>query len=115
MRNALLLLSSILFTSPLLAQKPKVAKLPKTATVAVVDSALNNDPYFKPVKWRNIGPYRGGRAVAGTGVVGDPQLYYMGTVGGGIWKTDDAGLRMRLPSRALLSQTALSYGSVIPI
>jgi len=30
-------------------------------------------------------------------------------------KTDDAGLRMRLPSRALLSQTALSYGSVIPI
>src|SRR5580765_2972788 len=47
---------------------------------------------FKVVKWRSIGPFRGGRANAGTGVVGDPRTYYMGTTGGGVWKTDDAGI-----------------------
>ena len=36
---------------------------------------------FKPLKYRNIGPFRGGRANAGTGVIGDPMTYYMGTTG----------------------------------
>ncbi len=46
---------------------------------------------FKPLKYRNIGPFRGGRANSGTGVIGDPMTYYMGTTGGGVWKTTDAG------------------------
>ncbi|MDV7137476.1 glycosyl hydrolase [Maribacter sp. TH_r10] len=49
--------------------------------------------YFKPLKYRNIGPFRGGRSVTATGVVGDPLTYYMGTTGGGLWKTSDAGQR----------------------
>ena len=49
------------------------------------------DEYFKPLKYRNIGPFRGGRSVCATGVVGDPMTYYMGTTGGGLWKTSDAG------------------------
>lgn len=48
--------------------------------------------YFKPVKWRNIGPFRGGRSVTSTGVIGQPLVYYMGTTGGGVWKTTNAGL-----------------------
>ena len=47
--------------------------------------------FFKPVKWRNIGPFRGGRSVTATGVVGNPSIYYMGTTGGGLWKTEDMG------------------------
>ncbi|MDG1104718.1 MAG: glycosyl hydrolase [Cyclobacteriaceae bacterium] len=43
------------------------------------------------MKYRSIGPFRGGRANAGTGVIGDPLTYYMGTTGGGVWKTSDAG------------------------
>lgn len=50
------------------------------------------EDYFKPVKWRSIGPFRGGRSVTATGVVGDPYTYYMGTTGGGLWKTNDAGV-----------------------
>ncbi|HEY6802054.1 MAG TPA: hypothetical protein VI306_00620 [Pyrinomonadaceae bacterium] len=50
---------------------------------------------FKPVKWRSIGPFRGGRSVCGTGVVGDSKTYYMGTTGGGLWKTDDMGITWR--------------------
>jgi photosystem II stability/assembly factor-like uncharacterized protein len=55
--------------------------------------STDNDPqnYFKPVKWRNIGPFRGGRSVTACGVVGDPLTYYMGTTGGGLWKTEDMG------------------------
>ena len=46
-----------------------------------------------PLKFRNIGPFRGGRSVTATGVVNDPLTYYMGNTGGGIWKTTDAGQR----------------------
>ncbi|RLD93941.1 MAG: glycosyl hydrolase [Bacteroidetes bacterium] len=49
------------------------------------------DTIFQSVKYRNIGPFRGGRSVAASGVVNDPFTYYMGTTGGGLWKTTDAG------------------------
>ena len=58
-------------------------------------AADDYDTIFKPVKWRSIGPFRGGRAVASCGVVGDPETYYMGTTGGGLWKTDDMGISWR--------------------
>lgn len=44
------------------------------------------------LRWRLIGPFRGGRSVAATGIAGDPNTYYFGSVGGGIWKTTDGGL-----------------------
>src|SRR5258706_7660264 len=50
---------------------------------------------FKTVRWRSIGPFRGGRSNAACGVVGDPKTYYMGTTGGGLWKTDDMGITWR--------------------
>src|SRR5580658_10135656 len=43
------------------------------------------------LKWRLIGPFRGGRAVAVAGVTGDSTTFYFGAVNGGIWKTTDAG------------------------
>lgn len=55
--------------------------------------AQSAEEYFKPLKYRNIGPFRGGRSVTATGVVGDPLTYYMGITGGGVWKTQDAGQR----------------------
>ena len=51
------------------------------------------ESYFEPLKYRNIGPFRGGRSVCATGVIGDQLTYYMGTTGGGLWKTTDAGQR----------------------
>ncbi len=47
--------------------------------------------YFSAVKWRNIGPFRGGRSAAVTGVANKANLFYMGATGGGVWKTNDAG------------------------
>lgn len=57
------------------------------------DARSQNSPFSQdsPLKYRNIGPFRGGRSVAASGVVGDPLTYYFGTTGGGVWKTSDAG------------------------
>ena len=49
------------------------------------------DQLYAGVKWRNIGPFRGGRSVCASGVPGNSQTYFMGTTGGGVWKTEDAG------------------------
>jgi photosystem II stability/assembly factor-like uncharacterized protein len=46
---------------------------------------------FSGMQWRLIGPFRGGRVTTVAGVPGDPNTYYFGTPGGGIWKTTDAG------------------------
>ena len=43
------------------------------------------------LEWRMVGPFRGGRSATVTGVIGDRNLYYMGTAGGGVWKTTDGG------------------------
>jgi photosystem II stability/assembly factor-like uncharacterized protein len=43
------------------------------------------------LRWRMIGPFRGGRVNAVSGVLGQPDTFYFGSVGGGVWKTDNAG------------------------
>ena len=49
-------------------------------------------PELKPdLHWRMIGPFRGGRTRAATGVIGQPNVFYMGQVDGGVWKSDDYG------------------------
>ncbi|MCW8980291.1 MAG: glycosyl hydrolase, partial [Altibacter sp.] len=58
-----------------------------------VGIAQEANHFFDPLTYRNIGPFRGGRSVTASGVVGDPLTYYMGTTGGGLWKTEDAGQR----------------------
>ena len=52
----------------------------------VIDAAL-----YEGLEWREIGPWRGGRVTAVTGVLSDERTYYMGATGGGVWKTSDAG------------------------
>ena len=50
------------------------------------------DPsFFSGLRWRMIGPFRGGRALTAVGVPGQPSVFYFGAVGGGVWKTSNAG------------------------
>ena len=51
----------------------------------------DNDP-LKPLQWRLIGPFRGGRSTAVSGVASQPLVYYFGGTGGGVWKTSDGGI-----------------------
>ena len=72
------------------------------AATTVVDTSL-----YSSLRWRQIGPWRGGRATAATGVRGEPRLFYMGACGGGVWKTDDAGASWKC-----LSDSTFGTGSV---
>jgi len=51
-----------------------------------------NEALFHGMKWRSIGPYRGGRVLAVTGVPSDPNTFYFGGVAGGVWRSSNAGL-----------------------
>lgn len=46
---------------------------------------------FGEMRWRNIGPFRGGRVNGVTGVPGQPNVFYFGSVGGGLWKSENSG------------------------
>ncbi len=51
-----------------------------------------NENTFKGMKWRLVGPFRGGRVLAVTGVEGNTKTYYFGAVAGGVWKTVNGGV-----------------------
>ncbi len=70
-------------------------------------SQSSTDDLFHGLEFRNIGPFRGGRSVASSGVIGDPLTYYMGSTGGGVWKTTDAGVSWKN-----ISDGQLKTGSV---
>ncbi len=61
---------------------------PATSATPVVSY---DQKLFQALEWRSIGPYRGGRSAAVTGVPGKPLLYYFGSTGGGVWRTTDGG------------------------
>src|SRR5579871_4412354 len=51
-----------------------------------------NPSLYQGMRWRMIGPFRGGRTVAITGVPGKPYVFYMAPNNGGVWKSTDSGL-----------------------
>jgi len=72
--------------------------------------AQQYDPsLFAGLRWRMIGPFRGGRAVTVSGVVGQPNVFYFGAVCGGVWKTTNAG---RTWAPIFDSQPVASIGAV---
>ncbi|WP_422362030.1 WD40/YVTN/BNR-like repeat-containing protein [Reichenbachiella sp.] len=81
--SVLLVFFILSFCNTIDAQKRR-----KNSTEPKVNYDVN---LYKGMEWRSIGPYRGGRSAAVTGVPGEPNLYYMGATGGGIWRTTDAG------------------------
>ena len=64
--------------------------------------------------WRNIGPSRGGRSVAVAGIAGQPLTYFAGYTGGGLWRTDDAGINWRNISDGQFTSSSLGAIAVAP-
>jgi photosystem II stability/assembly factor-like uncharacterized protein len=56
------------------------------------DSGKPEDKLFKGMKYRMIGPFRGGRSLTAAGIPGDPTTYYFGATGGGVWKSTDGAM-----------------------
>jgi photosystem II stability/assembly factor-like uncharacterized protein len=67
------------------------AFLPAAPSPAPTPPGAIDEKLFKGMQWRQIGPFRGGRALAIEGVPGEPDTYYFGAVAGGVWKTIDGG------------------------
>ena len=76
------LMLSVLLLQPMQAQRKK-----KKSTDYSYPETL-----YSSLEYREIGPFRGGRSSAVTGVPGQPKLFYFGATGGGVWKTEDGGI-----------------------
>jgi photosystem II stability/assembly factor-like uncharacterized protein len=69
---------------------------------------------YQAMEWRNIGPYRGGRSVAVAGVPGRPRTFYMGSTGGGVWKTTDGGTTWKNVSDGFFGTGSVGAIAVAP-
>jgi photosystem II stability/assembly factor-like uncharacterized protein len=90
-----------------------VATLPHAPALSAQGDANQLVPpnAFKDLKWRSVGATRGGRVTAYSGVRQQPHTFYFGGVGGGVWKTDDAGITWVPVSDGQITSTG-SIGSI---
>lgn len=98
--------------SPVAGQSAATRTAAGTPAVATASAAA--DSVFRVLKWRSIGPFRGGRSNTASGVIGDPKTYYMGTTGGGVWKTDNMGISWRNISDGWLNTGTIGAVAVAP-
>mgnify|MGYP001593677295 CR=1 FL=1 len=80
-------------TAPVLAQRPPSTshQPPAKYDPSFYSDGSRTNPTLKALRWRLIGPFRGGRSVAVTGDPSKPLVFYFGAVNGGVWKTTNAG------------------------
>ena len=65
--------------------------LPPLSAQASTNGVINPNAY-QDLRWRSVGPHRGGRSTAAVGVRTQPNVFYMGTTGGGVWKSENYGI-----------------------
>jgi photosystem II stability/assembly factor-like uncharacterized protein/outer membrane murein-binding lipoprotein Lpp len=109
---ALLALAALAPPAP--AQRPRTApRGDQPATGPAADSARRQQPSeLRSLRWRNIGPFRGGRVVAVTGSYHDPRVFWFGAVNGGVWKTTNGGQSWRNVSDFRVQGSAPEISSV---
>ena len=74
---------------------------------------VSNGP-FGSLRWRSLGPARGGRSIAAVGSTARPNEYYMGATGGGLWKTTDAGVTWRPVTDGQIHSSSIGAVDVAP-
>ena len=89
-RASVAILFTIALTFPDAATARRTTRAGQAPAASGVDPAL-----FSGLRWRSIGPARGGRSIAVAGSVARPNEYYFGATGGGLWKTTDGGITWR--------------------
>ena len=104
-RKTILILALVILAFPTFAQKKKNAPptaaanpRPERQAASLTNNSGKEDGSdeskspWKALNYRLVGPFRGGRVLAVTGVIGQENVYYFGGVAGGVWKTTDGGL-----------------------
>jgi photosystem II stability/assembly factor-like uncharacterized protein len=87
---AALFFAVAIVAAPIAAQRQKKAPTQNVASTPAPQPQFS-ETLYDGMKWRLIGPFRGGRVLAVSGVPGQPNTYYFGAVAGGVWKTTDGG------------------------
>src|SRR5262249_54233910 len=90
LRLPLGLLFLIIFCTLCLGQSKARAGKPQPPPAPSVAPHVD-EKLFNAMRWRQVGPFRGGRVLAVTGVPGEPSVFYFGAASGGVWKSSDAG------------------------
>jgi photosystem II stability/assembly factor-like uncharacterized protein len=101
MRQLLLLTSAIVA----LVSLPHASHTRVLAQAA--GNAVVNPNTYQDLRWRSVGPHRGGRSTAAAGVRTQPNVFYMGATGGGVWKTENSGITW-----APISDGQIATGSI---
>jgi photosystem II stability/assembly factor-like uncharacterized protein len=94
--------------------KPTKSARKTTASAAQAGAAAAGSPGFDALKWRCIGPPRGGRVVAVAGDPKDAMTFYFGACAGGVWKTTDGGVYWRNVSDGFLTSATIGALAVAP-
>jgi photosystem II stability/assembly factor-like uncharacterized protein len=82
----------LIFFHPVRAQKKSAPQKPqKSGSETAINKTIPDSSLMASLDYRHLGPFRGGRSCAVTGVPGKPNLFYFGATGGGVWKTTDGG------------------------
>jgi photosystem II stability/assembly factor-like uncharacterized protein len=80
--------------------------------VTMAQPTTYDSKYFDNLKWRNIGPNRGGRSLGAMGSPGRPNEYYFGATGGGLWKTTDGGQEWEAVTDGKISSSSIGAVAV---
>ena len=108
--GALLLLAVNVSLAQSKTEKDRKPAQLQTVTQTTSSAATEkDDPQFKGMKYRLVGPFRGGRSLTASGVAGDPNTYYFGATGGGVWKSSDGAMTW---TPVFDKQTVASIGSL---
>src|SRR5262245_51392063 len=83
----LLLLTFIGFTLTFATQRATETRVGAQSNANIIVDLKT----YQDLRWRSIGPHRGGRSTAAAGVRAQPSVFYMGATGGGVWKTENYG------------------------
>ncbi len=108
MRRTLSFLLPLALPALLLAQARTTAP---SASATRADSSLRD---HAGLPWRNIGPSRGGRSVAVAGIPGQSLTWFAGYTGGGLWRTDDAGISWRNISDGQFTSSSIGAIAIAP-
>src|SRR5712692_3513086 len=87
---AVLFLASLCFSQTQTKKRPSHPQPSLQETAKAAPGAID-EKLFGAMRWRQVGPFRGGRVLAVTGVPGEPNVFYFGAAAGGVWKSTDAG------------------------
>jgi photosystem II stability/assembly factor-like uncharacterized protein len=97
--------------TPTATGEPEEEKFPPDAGVVPPPKPAAAKSPFEGMKYRLVGPFRGGRVLAVAGVSGEPDTYYFGAVAGGMWKTTDGGINWK-PLWDKFSEASPSIGAI---